>query len=64
MVIVDSGFWLALANKRDTFHQQATACFPKFRPEGLITTWCVIVETCYLLQQRVGVDAPAILLNL
>ncbi|QUY40688.1 type II toxin-antitoxin system VapC family toxin [Acaryochloris marina] len=66
MVIIDSGFWLALANKRDTFHQQAIARFPEFQPEGFITTWCVItviIETCYLLQQRVGIDAPAALLK-
>ncbi|MDB9526140.1 PIN domain-containing protein [Oscillatoria sp. CS-180] len=63
MVIVDSGFWLALANERDTFHQQALARFPEFQTEGFITTWCVITETCYLLQQRVGINAPAALLN-
>ena len=63
MVIVDSGFWLALANKRDTFHQQAIARFPEFQTEGFITTWCVITESCYLLQQRVGIEAPTVLLN-
>ncbi|MEO0351056.1 MAG: PIN domain-containing protein [Cyanobacteria bacterium P01_A01_bin.15] len=63
MVIVDSGFWLALANKRDTFHQQVIDRFPEFQPEGFITTWCVITETCYLLQQRVGLDAPVALLD-
>ena len=63
MVIVDSGFWLALANKRDTFHQQAIDRFPEFQPEGFITTWCVSTETCYLLQQRVGLDAPVALLD-
>ena len=63
MIIVDSGFWLALANKRDAFHQQARTRFPEFQQEGFITTWCVITETCYLLQQRVGIDAPTALLN-
>ena len=45
MIVVDSGFWLALANKRDAFHQQARTRFPEFQQEGFITTWCVITET-------------------
>jgi predicted nucleic acid-binding protein len=63
MVITDTGFWLALANKRDDMHQQAKVRFSEFKQEGFITTWCVITETCYLLQQRVGIDAPKALLS-
>jgi len=63
MVIVDSGFWIALANQQDDFHQKASACFPEFKQEGFITTWCVITEACYLLQKEIGIDAPTALLN-
>lgn len=52
MVIVDSGFWLALANKRDTFHQQAIARFPEFQLEGFITTWCVIYRNLLSLAAK------------
>lgn len=58
MIIADSGFWLALINDRDTFHEQAVVRFPEFQSEGFITTWSVITEICYLLQQRVGVTVP------
>jgi uncharacterized protein len=63
MVIVDTGFWLALANKKDSAHQLAKVRFVEMRREGFVTTWCVITETCYLLQQRVGIDAPNSLLS-
>ncbi len=58
MIIVDTGFWLALANKNDEFHQPAKTLFQSFVRKKLITTWCVATETCYLLQDRVGIDAP------
>lgn len=63
MIIIDTGFWLALANQRDPVHQLAKIRFSEMKQEGFITTWCVITETCYLLQQRVGIDAPGILLG-
>ncbi len=56
MIIVDTGFWLALANNKDEVHQAAKACFQRLANEKFITTWCVVTETCYLLQERVGVD--------
>jgi len=58
MIIVDTGFWLALANKHDSAHQVASTLFQNLKSEEFITTWCVITETCYLLQNRVSVDAP------
>ncbi|MEO0375556.1 MAG: PIN domain-containing protein [Cyanobacteria bacterium P01_A01_bin.17] len=56
MIIVDTGFWLALANRRDTHHLRATEVLTQFQ-EPLITTWPVITETCYLLLKRLGTDA-------
>ena len=58
MIIVDTGFWLALANKNDSYHPLAKKQFQKFINQQFITTWCVVTETCYLLQKRVGIDAP------
>ena len=62
-VIVDTGFWLALANKNDSVHQSAKALFQKLESERFITTWPVITETCYLLQKRVGIDASKIMVR-
>jgi hypothetical protein len=58
MIIVDTGFWLALANRNDSAHQSAKILFQNLENETFITTWCVVTETCYLLQKRVGIDAP------
>lgn len=63
MIIVDTGFWLALANKKDESHQAAKQTFQSLSNETFITTWCVVTETCYLLQKRVGIDAPKSLIN-
>ena len=56
MIIVDTGFWLALADQSDNNHEQAKRALKKVN-EPLITTWCVVTETCYLLLTRKGVYA-------
>ncbi len=53
MVIADTGFWVALANRRDQHHARAKACLEEIG-EPLITTWPVVTETCYLLLSRIG----------
>lgn len=63
MVIVDTGFWLALANSKDDAHRTATKLFQSLENEEFITTWCVVTETCYLMQKRVGVDAPKLFIR-
>ncbi|MEB3190847.1 MAG: PIN domain-containing protein [Snowella sp.] len=63
MIIVDTGFWLALANKNDSLHPLAKKQFQKLINQQFITTWCVVTETCYLLQKRVGVDAPKVFIH-
>ncbi len=65
MIIVDTGFWLALANKKDESHLSAKSIFQSLAlaNDKFITTWCVATETCYLLQKRVGVDAPRAFIN-
>lgn len=54
MVIADTGFWLALSNRRDAHHELAVERLRELR-EPLITTWPVVTETCYLLLARIGV---------
>lgn len=54
MLIADTGFWLALANRRDRHHEAAKAALTRFADEPLILTWPVLTETCYLLLDRLG----------
>jgi predicted nucleic acid-binding protein len=56
VVIADTGFWLALANRRDRHHDGARAALARLR-EPLVTTWPVLTETCHLLVNRLGPDA-------
>ena len=56
MILVDTGFWLALANRRDHYHETAKAALKKLQ-EPMITTWPVLTETCHLLLNRMGTDA-------
>lgn len=56
MIIVDTGFWLALANRRDQHHEAAKSMLVTL-DSPLITTWPVMTETCYLLLMRLGTHA-------
>ena len=62
MIIVDTGFWLALIDQKDTYHETAKKALKKYN-EPLITTWCVVTETCYLLLTRKGVQSQITFLN-
>ena len=53
MIIADTGFFVALGNRRDQSHQTANQQLSLLR-EPLITTYPVIVETSYLLAERCG----------
>lgn len=53
MVIADTGFWLALADRRDVHHGRAKERSREI-DEPLVCTWPVMTETCYLLLHRVG----------
>lgn len=56
MIIADTGFWIALANRRDRYHQNAVASLKKLA-EPLIVTWPIMTETCHLLLSRLGIEA-------
>jgi len=51
LIIADTGFWVALLDRRDGFHQQVRS-FAALLTEPLITTVPVVTEVCYLLQKR------------
>jgi len=59
MVIADTGLWLAIANRKDAYHQRAVAAVEALGNERLIVTWPVMTETCYLLLDRLGPTAQA-----
>jgi uncharacterized protein len=68
MIIVDTGFWVALFNDKDQYHQKAQQTLAKYSHEPLITTWCVLTESCHLLLQRssstyIGVEKQIALMN-
>ena len=63
MVIADTGFWLALANSKDQYHDIASIRLTELSPEPLVTTWPVVTETCYLLGARIGVQAQQLFLS-
>ena len=56
MIIADTGFWLALGDKKDKHHLQADS-FVKSTDERLITTYPVITEVCHILLKRQCVRA-------
>ncbi|MCL1860272.1 MAG: PIN domain-containing protein [Proteobacteria bacterium] len=55
MLLTDSGFWIALGNRRDRHHAAAFAAAKRWAGEGFVTTWPVLTEVCHLLVVRVGV---------
>lgn len=56
MILVDTGFWLALANRSDRHHVRAKDAYAGVKEE-LVTTWPVLTETCHLLL-RLGPEVP------
>ena len=57
MIIADTGFWVALQHRNDTYHRQAVAVL-KSITEPLVTTTAVLTETCHLLQRAFGWVGP------
>lgn len=57
MIIADTGFWVALQHRHDTFHKRSVEVL-KTISEPLITTTSVLTETCHLLQRVFGWVGP------
>lgn len=53
MIVVDTGYFLALADADDNFHTRALGWAGSVS-EGWATTWPVVTETSYLLASRFG----------
>jgi predicted nucleic acid-binding protein len=63
MVLTDTGFWVALINKRDRHHARAVSYMASCK-ERQVTTWPVITETCHLLGRDVGVESQILFLQM
>lgn len=53
MILADSGFWIALGNRRDRHHERALHAAHKYTAEGFVTTWPVLTEVVHLIAHRV-----------
>ena len=56
MIIADTGFFVALANRADRDNEAAVKALARLR-EGLVTTWPVVTETTHLIATRLGMHA-------
>ena len=54
MILVDTGAWLALADRGDAYHARCREFFRHNR-EPLMTTYPVLVECVHLMYKRIGV---------
>lgn len=54
MILVDTGVWLALADRGDAYHVRCREFFRGNR-EPLMTTYPVLVECVHLMFSRIGV---------
>lgn len=55
MLIADTGFYYALADRRDRHHRRASEVLATLT-EPLITTWPVLTETTHLMTRRLSAD--------
>lgn len=62
-LIIDTGFWVALGNPKDKYHNVARQAIDKFDRFISVVTWPIIVETSHLLDQRVGFQAQQMFLK-
>ena len=56
MILADSGFWVALGNRRDRHHFAAQAALERWSKEGFVSTWQVLTEVTHLLASRANPD--------
>lgn len=52
MILADSGFWVALGNRRDRHHAAAQVALERWSKEGFVSTWPVLTEVTHLLAAR------------
>ncbi len=62
MIIIDTGFLIALADRRDRRHANALQ-WKDSAADGWTTTWPVIAEAYYMISERLSQDAALDLLK-
>lgn len=55
-LIIDTGFLIAILNKRDRHHQRAVESADLYDHRPWVTTWPIITETIHLLPTRLGIQ--------
>ena len=63
MILIDTGYWCALGNPKDKFHQLALQVTTTLT-EDPVTTWPVITESCHILQRELGAKAASQFINM
>ncbi len=61
MIFIDTGAWVAIADKNDQYAKEASRQYTSLilKNEKLITSDLVLVETYNLLSQTIGVKATS-----
>ena len=54
MILVDTGAWLALADRGDAYHSRCCEFF-RHNKEPLMTTYPVLVESVHLMFRQIGI---------
>jgi len=62
VIAVDAGFLFALVDRRDAWHERATALTPT-ASDGWITTWPVLAETAHMMMRWLGVEYACALMD-
>jgi uncharacterized protein len=62
VIAVDTGIFVALADRSDNWHQSAQRALATVE-DGWVTTWPVLTQACYLMQRRVSAEAVIDLMN-
>jgi predicted nucleic acid-binding protein len=55
VILADSGFWVALGNRRDRHHAAAQDALARWSGEGFVSTWPVLTEVTHLLMARASI---------
>lgn len=56
-LIIDTGFFVALASCQDGYHQKAKQLLKQTEKMQWITTWPVLIETCHLIGRTFSQEA-------
>jgi hypothetical protein len=62
VIAVDTGAFVALADRSDRWHASAVKALATVE-DGWVTTWQVVTEATHLLRKRLGMDAAIDLLQ-